>query len=70
LLGDSIVELVCWVSHGQFVLLGLRIRPRCRQLESQMFIYPNRWQAKDRSRAGRVPESRAESIRYRTAGRL
>jgi hypothetical protein len=33
----------------------LRLRHRYRQLESQMFIDPNRGQAKDRSKAGRGP---------------
>ena len=50
-MGDGVAELVrvCWVSHDQFILSELRIRPRCRQLESQMLIDLNREQAKDKS---------------------
>jgi hypothetical protein len=51
-------------------LSELRIRSRCRQLESTMFIDPNRGQGKYRSKAGRGPYSMAESGWYRTAGRL
>jgi hypothetical protein len=49
------IKSIVQVSFFLFYLSELRIRPRCRQLDSQMFFDTNRGQAKVRSKAGRGP---------------
>ena len=52
--GDGVMQLalVCWVSHGQFVLSGLKVRPRCRLCRSNNVYYSNR-AGKRQVKAGR-----------------